>query len=99
GLSRSEFLEDLDEYLSYAPKHVSAYQLTLTPGHPLYSQLPNSEEMFDWFEAVRSFLERKNLRAYETSNFAHSLEDRSEHNLNYWRNFYFIGLGAGASSF
>jgi oxygen-independent coproporphyrinogen-3 oxidase len=99
GLSQEDWLEDLSQYLSYGPTHVSAYQLTLTPGHPLYSKLPSADESALWFEATRETLRRSGLSPYETSNFAATDGDRCQHNVNYWRNNYFVGIGAGAASY
>ncbi len=84
--------------------HVSCYGLKLEEGTPLYrsvqegsTTLPEDDAERDQFHAARAVLEEAGLRRYEISNFAKpSFECR--HNLIYWHNGDYLGLGCGAAS-
>ncbi|MBC7216583.1 MAG: radical SAM family heme chaperone HemW [Candidatus Caldatribacterium sp.] len=94
--------KDVEEALRYAPPHISVYNLTLEPRVPLASFFRRHRRLFPSFDA-QSYLfrlaERKLTEAgylhYEVSNFAFpGFECR--HNLLYWRNGEYIGLGPSA---
>lgn len=99
GLTIDAWLEDLRFFIAQGAQHFSAYQLTLTQGHRLYHQLPDGDFAFEWFDATRETARDLGLHPYETSNFATDPRHQSRHNLNYWHNHYFVGLGAGASGY
>ena len=87
------------------PQHVSAYALTLEEGTPFGKQavdglLPEQDpdlaaEMYWWADDVFA---SAGLRNYEISNWAvPGMESR--HNVTYWRNVPYLGVGPGAHSF
>ena len=86
------------------PKHVSAYALKLEEGTPLYEAyrkghitLPNEDEERAMYHLIQSFLSEIGLQQYELSNFAiPGFESR--HNLIYWENKPYLGLGIAAHS-
>ena len=98
--SAANACEDLNIALSFAPPHLSLYQLTLEPGTPFFRNpppLPDADETADIGDAVCNAAIAAGFRRYEISAFA--LPGREcRHNLNYWRFGDYIGIGAGAHS-
>jgi oxygen-independent coproporphyrinogen-3 oxidase len=94
----------LERALALGPEHLSLYSLIVEEGTPL----------FDWVEAGRVQVADEDLTAemyllaqrrlaeagyvqYEISNWAKPGK-ACEHNLTYWRNLPYLGVGAGAHS-
>lgn len=85
-------------------EHISCYGLKLEEGTPLYQSvqegsetLPEDDDERDQFHAARAALEAAGLPRYEISNFARPGRE-CLHNLNYWYNGDYLGLGCGAAS-
>ncbi len=99
--------ETLDESLAFLlslqPQHISAYLLKLEEGTPLFAKrdalpLPDEDSVCELYLHAAEVLERHGLRQYEISNFAlPGFESR--HNLHYWRDEPYLGLGPAAHSF
>ena len=87
------------------PGHVSAYQLTLERGTPLWksvrsgstSSLPGEEVLSDMYDSAVDILSSRGLKRYEVSNFALP-GARCLHNRGYWSGCEFVGIGPGAHS-
>ena len=81
--------------------HVSAYQLTLEPGTPLYEKFDNeklNEAGYKFYRYAQYYLPKKNFIQYEISSFApEGFECR--HNLAYWNHGNVIALGPSAVSY
>lgn len=95
----------LKKAISLKPDHLSLYNLTIKPGTEYYKKykkgklkLPNEDEEFDMYNWAIKFLEESGFEHYEISNFARPYK-RSMHNLIYWQNKPYLGIGAGAYSF
>jgi oxygen-independent coproporphyrinogen-3 oxidase len=95
---------ELDRVADLAPEHVSAYQLTYEDGTSIYSwreegRLDRLSEDLElaFFQAAHRRLEARGYRAYEVSNFSLSGNECS-HNINYWRNGTYVGIGPSAVS-
>ncbi|MBE1236181.1 radical SAM family heme chaperone HemW [Phaeovibrio sulfidiphilus] len=94
--------EELEAVLDLEPTHISAYQLSLEPGTPLFSALvsedggmPEEDLATDLFLATKEGLESVGLTSYEVSSHARpGFECR--HNLATWRGGNYLGLGPGA---
>ncbi len=92
----------LDEVLALELPHLSLYCLTVEPGTPLHRDVnngqiphPDPDMAADQYDAVTERLAETDLEQYEISNWAKpGLE--SQHNLAYWYNAEYLGLGAGA---
>ncbi len=97
GQSESEMLVDLDVIAALGPRHISSYNLTLKPGHALFSQLPSEDVSADLYEAVIRGLASRGYKQYEISNFAKPGSE-SRHNLLYWSGGDFVGFGPSAAS-
>ncbi len=83
------------------PKHLSIYGLTIENGTRLYFRRedhPIDDEVATDYEAISKFVLDLGLRNYEISNFAVSGFE-SLHNLNYWYQGQYIGLGPSSHSF
>ena len=91
-------LADLHKAISYAPEHLSWYQLTIEPNTAFFKHtppLPTEDTLIDIQDAGLALLARSGLQRYEISAFAREGE-ASRHNLNYWRFGDYLGIGAGA---
>ena len=105
----TQTLDDLkksvDEALALVPEHISVYGLTVEEGTPFAAAeaqgklaLPTedaAEEMYDWLTAG---LPARGYTRYEISNFARQ-GCESRHNLGYWRNVPYLGVGAAAHGY
>ena len=105
----TQTLDDLkksvDEALALVPEHISVYGLTVEEGTPFAAAeaqgklaLPTedaAEEMYDWLTAE---LPARGYVRYEISNFARQ-GCESRHNLGYWRNVPYLGVGAAAHGY
>ena len=94
--------QTLDHVLPLELPHLSLYCLTVEPGTPLHRGVtsgripsPDPDLAADQYDVVSERLAQTNLEQYEISNWA---VDRleSQHNLAYWYNAEYLGLGAGA---
>jgi oxygen-independent coproporphyrinogen-3 oxidase len=96
GQSSEQWKSDLMRALQYEPKHISAYQLTLTTSRSKSWKQPPEDELLKLFDESEAWLADAGLEHYEVSNFARPGFE-SRHNLRYWRLEPFLGLGPGAA--
>lgn len=92
-----EALHDLNTALSYAPPHLSWYELTLEPNTPFAHRpppLPHSDTLWDMQVAGQRLLASAGLLPYEVS--AYTQHTPCQHNLNYWEFGDYLAIGAGA---
>lgn len=102
----TEDLQDtLKKAVSLKSDHLSLYNLTINPGTEYYREykkgklkLPTEDDEFDMYNWAINFLEENSFEHYEIANFAR-LHKRSKHNLIYWQNKPYLGIGSGAYSF
>jgi len=104
GQTTEGWLAELDRVLALGPDHVSAYSLTFEEGTPFHAWRRegrivelDEEPALELFEATHARLAAAGLPAYEVSNFASSGQE-CLHNLNYWRNGPYVGIGPSAAS-
>jgi putative oxygen-independent coproporphyrinogen III oxidase len=92
---------DLATALSFAPPHLSIYQLTMEPNTRFAAQppanLPDADTASAMLDAVVATTGQAGLERYEVSAFARP-GHRAAHNLNYWSFGDYLGIGAGAHS-
>ncbi len=108
GLPRqplSSWQRTLEEAIALAPDHISAYALTVEEGTPLARDVargrvpaPDGDAQAEHYEWTQDRLAAAGYEHYEISNWARP-GHRCRHNLIYWRNREYLGLGAGAHSF
>jgi putative oxygen-independent coproporphyrinogen III oxidase len=96
--THEEGLLDLKTALTYAPEHLSWYQLTIEPNTVFYKRpptLPSEDEASDLEEAGFALLAAEEYTRYEISAFSRA-KKQAQHNLNYWLFGDYYGIGAGA---
>ncbi|HLZ63388.1 MAG TPA: radical SAM family heme chaperone HemW [Ktedonosporobacter sp.] len=96
--------ETLDRALDLHPDHLSLYSLIIEEGTPFYTWAdegritPGDEDLCaDMYEYADEVLQKAGYSNYEISNWALPGQ-HSRHNLTYWLNLPYIGMGAGAYS-
>ncbi len=102
---------NLQEALKLAPNHLSIYSLIVEPNTPLHKQLlngeiaaPDDDVAADMYAYTIETLENAGYGHYEISNWAKLQGEgawetprlAAQHNLIYWRNHPYAGVGAGA---
>jgi oxygen-independent coproporphyrinogen-3 oxidase len=100
GQTLAQAMADIDSALSFAPAHLSCYQLTLEPNTHFAAfppDLPEGDLCADMQEAIETRLASAGYTNYETSAFAQAGK-QCMHNLNYWHFGDYLGIGAGAHS-
>ncbi len=97
GQSVPDLLGDLEAAIALGPRHLSAYNLTLKPGHALYGQLPDDDRAADLYELASGFLQARGYERYEISNYALAGAP-SRHNWLYWSGGDYLGVGPSAAS-
>ena len=94
----------LDEAIALEPEHISLYSLQIEKGTPLDVDVaagkypvPDDDLAADMYEEAQSRLDANGFSQYEISNWSKpNLESR--HNLIYWLNEPYLGVGPGAHS-
>ncbi|HEY3324670.1 MAG TPA: radical SAM family heme chaperone HemW [Planctomycetota bacterium] len=96
---------DLDAAIALKTEHLSAYGLIYEEGTPLNTSVEQGrvaalspEEESAQYMLVMETLEAAGLLQYEISNYARPGRE-SQHNLIYWRNEAYLGVGVSAASF
>ena len=103
--SLEDWRSTLDEMLDLGPKHVSLYGLTLEGGTPMERWVqsgelpgPDPDLAADMYLAAEDSMGALGYRHYEISNWARPGYE-SRHNMTYWRNRPYLGVGPGAHSY
>lgn len=104
GQTTAMWRDTLDAALSLEPEHLSCYGLIPEEGTPLVSDLesgrltlPEEDAEREMYQDTLRILASHGFQQYEISNFA--LPGREcRHNLGYWRQIPYLGLGAAAAS-
>jgi oxygen-independent coproporphyrinogen-3 oxidase len=110
GQDLSSWQNTLEQALSLQPEHLSLYSLTIENGTILNHRInagiippPDDDLAADMYEWASLRLEQAGYHHYEISNWAKTDADKGLmvclHNMQYWRNLPYIGLGAGAHAF
>jgi len=104
GQSPEDWRRELERVLALEPDHLSAYNLTFEEDTRFRRWLedgrlvPASENVeLACFEITRALTARAGLAAYEISNYARPGRE-CRHNLGYWHNRAYVGLGPSAVS-
>lgn len=96
--TREDLKKDLDSLLHYSPHHISAYYMTLPLKHSLQKNRPKESTQVKMFEDIENRLNQEGFDHYEVSNFARP-GFHSRHNLTYWLDRSYWGLGLSSHSF
>jgi oxygen-independent coproporphyrinogen-3 oxidase len=94
----------LEQAIELAPEHLSLYALTVEEGTKLAHDIdrglaagPDDDMQAEMYEWSSERLAAAGYRQYEISNWSRTGEE-CRHNLVYWRNGEWLGLGPGAHS-
>jgi oxygen-independent coproporphyrinogen-3 oxidase len=103
--SLATWRETLGRALELRPEHLSLYALTVEPGTLFFRRaergrlpLPDEDLVADMYELADELLAAAGYGQYEISNWALAPEHRCQHNIGYWRNLEYLGVGPGAHS-
>ena len=113
GQTLDAWLKTLEKALSFAPEHLSCYQLTLAPETPLGRRLAagqltplDEETQREFFLLTANCLTAQGYLHYEVANFARQGPQAGSlchyccrHNVKYWTRTPYLGLGPAAHSF
>jgi putative oxygen-independent coproporphyrinogen III oxidase len=113
GQTTDAWRRTLETALSFAPEHLSCYQLTLAANTPLDRmaaagkvRLPDEDTQREFFLLTGQFLQARGYLHYEVANFARQGPQAEglchcccRHNLKYWTHVPYLGLGPSAHSF
>src|SRR5712692_59655 len=104
GQTMRHWQETLDQALALRPEHFSLYSLIIEEGTPFYTWTsegritPGDEDLCaDMYEYADERLQAEGYENYEISNWALP-GHQCRHNLTYWHNLPYLGMGAGAYS-
>jgi oxygen-independent coproporphyrinogen III oxidase len=109
--STADWQDTLAKALALSPEHLSLYALTLHDETPLAQRIArgalsalDDDLAADMYSYARSLLAANGYEHYEISNWAKRTERagrsfRCRHNLTYWLDQTYIGIGAGAHSY
>ncbi len=92
-------LDDLQQAIALQPKHISWYQLTIEPNTAFYSkppELPVDDILWEIQQQGFKLLAAAGYQQYEISAFSKGQQFQSKHNINYWQNGDYLGIGCGA---
>jgi len=105
GESEDDWSASLDAAVGARPDHVSAYALIVEDGTRLAAAVrrgdlpaPDDDVLADRYLAAEAALATAGFGWYEVSNWASSPEGQCRHNLLYWRDGDWWGVGPGAHS-
>ncbi len=103
GQDLAAWRDCLEKITAFAPEHISAYSLIIEEGTPFFEMqdtlaLPDEDTERDMYALTRSFLAEKGYIQYEISNYARPGRE-CRHNIGYWDQTPYLGLGLGASSY
>ena len=93
--------EDIDNLLSLDVKHISTYSLTVHKNTVFFLKGIKEEKediSRDKYDYIHETLTKNGFNHYEVSNFAKNGFE-SKHNMVYWMNEHYFGLGLGASGY
>ena len=100
GQSEKDLLDSVRALLDLKAEHVSFYALEVHEGTPFHAAgvKEDPDAAAGMYEAAAAALKAGGLERYEISNFARPGRE-SLHNLNYWDQGEYLGLGPAAASF
>jgi len=105
GQSLDSWRRNLDTAIGLGPDHLSCYALTYERGTPLFDQRAagdvkalDEDTEADMYELTIDHLAAAGYAQYEISNFAKP-DCECRHNLVYWRNEPYLGIGPSAAGF
>ncbi|PKO05660.1 MAG: coproporphyrinogen III oxidase [Chloroflexi bacterium HGW-Chloroflexi-3] len=109
GQTVDDWKKTLENGLNLSTQHISLYALGIEENTPLHDWVekgmvenPDSDLAAEMYELADQLLLENGLECYEISNYYkvdENFDYRCQHNLQYWRNQPYLGLGAGAHGY
>ncbi|MCX7884018.1 MAG: radical SAM family heme chaperone HemW [Caloramator sp.] len=103
--SMTDWIQTIENVLKLEPNHLSCYSLIIEEGTPFYEMYEKNQLKLTYDDVEREMyyyaveeLSKKGINRYEISNFAKKGYECS-HNITYWMDEEYIGVGAGAHSY
>ncbi len=107
GQSLQSWEDSLEKMVCLQPSHASLYSLTIEKGSPFAIMVeegrltePENDLLADMYERASEILDKTGFVQYEISNWTINKQEgsinSSRHNLQYWRNLPYLGIGTGA---
>ena len=100
----AQWRDTLDQAIALGPDHLSLYSLIVEPTTPLFDWVEagtvvpaDDDSAADMYHYAQERLAAAGYAQYEISNWSKAGRE-SQHNLTYWHNLPYIGVGAGAHS-
>lgn len=96
--------DELKKAAGFDIQHISCYSLSYEKDTPLFKMREKKhiasmeEDAAEMYSYAISYLPKAGFRHYEVSNFSKP-DFKCSHNLNYWDNNYYIGIGPSAVSY
>lgn len=101
----TDWHQTVDMVMDLQPQHISMYGLELKGGTDLRLRVdsgdlpqPDDDLFADMYEYASEVFAKYGYEQYEISNWCQT-DRQSQHNLQYWRNLPYVGVGAGAHGF
>ena len=112
GQTLESWKNTLKKVTMLKPEHISAYSLIIEEGTPFWNRfgegacacdytgpaLPDEDTENKIYRFTRKFLQEQGFERYEISNYAKPGKE-CRHNIGYWTEVAYLGLGLGASSY
>ena len=105
GQKLCDIKRELKHLVKLGVNHISAYGLILEEKTKLYKdvesgkiRLPNEDKSLKMYQITKKLLQKYGYYRYEVSNFAQKGYE-SRHNLKYWQDKEYLGLGVVSSSY
>lgn len=109
GQTINDWKKTLEDGLNLSTQHISLYALGIEENTPLHDWVekgmvenPDPDLAAEMYELADNLLLKNGFACYEISNYYKVDENadyRCQHNLQYWRNQPYLGLGAGAHGY
>ena len=93
--------KDIKNLINLNPEHISCYSLTVHPNTVFHINgviEPTDEFAREGYDLIHRVLKQSGYEQYEVSNWCKN-NNRSKHNLTYWRNETYYGAGLGAAGY
>lgn len=105
GETLNKWEQELNHAVTLPIQHISAYALTCEENTPLFLEvknnkvsLPDDTIVAKMYKITMDFLAKRQFMQYEVSNYAKE-GYYCRHNMNYWENNAYLGLGTSAVSY
>lgn len=105
GQSIEDWKDTLTRVVSLSPDHISAYSLIIEEGTKFYNMYEegslleyDEDDYIQMYRYTIDYLSKNNYAQYEISNFARQGKE-CRHNLIYWDDGEYYGIGLGASGY